>query len=84
VNDSGNSLLPALAGDAFARQLDCWLDGVQGGSALAGSDDGVIAVAMAVAAQRSIESGSPVPLADVLPAGTLPEREPSEVAGGIR
>jgi predicted dehydrogenase len=84
VDDTGSSLLPALASDAFARQLDCWLDGVQGGSPLAGPDDGVLAVAMAVAAQRSIESGSPVPLADVLPAGTLPKQEPSEVVGGVR
>lgn len=85
LDESGTSLLPALAGDAFVRQLDAWLDAIDGGAALAGPADGVLSVAMAVAAERSIASGAPVALADVLPAGALPEPQPTRgVAGGVR
>lgn len=69
VDETGTAALPALAGDAFTRQLDAFLDAVEGGSALAGPAEGVFSVAMAVAAQRSIDTGEPVAIADVLPAG---------------
>jgi predicted dehydrogenase len=69
ADETGTAALPAVAGDAFARQLDAFLDAVEGGSALAGPSDGVFSIAMAVAAQRSIDSGEPVAIADVLPAG---------------
>lgn len=64
--ESGTTALPAIASDAFGRQLAAWLDAIGGGAALAGPDDGVFSVAMAIAADRSIRTGEPVVIADVL------------------
>lgn len=66
-DETGTSTLPALSGDAFGRQLDAWLDAMDGGRPLAGPADGVLSVAMAIAAERSIATGQPVPLTEVLP-----------------
>lgn len=68
--ESGTTALTALASDAFARQLDGWLDAIAGGTALAGPADGVFSVAMAVAADQSIRTGEPVAIADVLGGAT--------------
>lgn len=59
ITETGTSALPADTTDAFQRQLDGWLDAVEGGTALADGEDGVRAVALAEAAQRSIDSGRP-------------------------
>jgi predicted dehydrogenase len=59
VHETGTSAVPADATDGFARQLDGWLDAIEGGTALADGEDGVRAVVMAEAAQRSIDSGKP-------------------------
>lgn len=79
ADENGTWSLPAAAGDAFGLQLDAWLDAIAGGEPLAGPADGVLSVAMAVAADMSIATGQPVRLDDVLPAGTLPT-----TAGGSR
>lgn len=58
VDEAGPSVVTALASDAFARQLDAFVSACQGqGAPLADADDGVLSIAMAEAAQRSIESG---------------------------
>jgi predicted dehydrogenase len=69
ADETGGAGLPAPGGDAFALQLDGFLDAIGGGTPLAGPVDGVFSVAMAVAAQRSIDTGEPVAVADVLPEG---------------
>ncbi len=69
ADESGVSGLPAPGGDAFALQLDGFLDAIAGGAPLAGPADGVFSIAMAVAAQRSIETGAPVAIAELLPEG---------------
>lgn len=59
VDEAGPSVVAALASDAFARQLEAFADACRGGGTpLATADDGVVSIAMAEAAQRSILSGS--------------------------
>jgi predicted dehydrogenase len=60
VDERGTSAVPPVSGSAFARQLDGWLDAIEGGRALADGDDGLFAVAMAEAAAESITTGLPV------------------------
>ncbi|GAB3431195.1 Gfo/Idh/MocA family protein [Flindersiella endophytica] len=55
------------AGGGFVLQLEAWLDGIDGGAALASADDGVLSVALGVAAEQSMLTGQPVRLAEVLP-----------------
>lgn len=56
--ESGLTTVPPASGDAFARQLDAWLDGTP----VASGADGLAAVAMAEAAEESMATGQPVPL----------------------
>lgn len=66
TDESGSGLLPPAGTDGFAVQLGAWLDAMGGAEPLVTPDDGVLAVAMGVAAERSIETGVPVRVADVL------------------
>lgn len=66
ITESGTSLVLPRADNGFAVQLAAWLDSVAGGAAAMTPADAVLAVALGVAAERSIESGVPVPVADVL------------------
>jgi predicted dehydrogenase len=61
-DERGMSALPPTSGSAFARQLDGWLDAIDGGQPIAGGEDGVAAVAMAEAAELSMATGQPVPI----------------------
>jgi predicted dehydrogenase len=64
---SGTSAIAPAATGGFALQLEAWLDGIEGGTTLASADDGVLSVALGVAAEQSMLSGQPVRLAEVLP-----------------
>lgn len=77
VTETGTALLHPQASDGFAVQLDAWLDAVDamdagGAAGSAGTTaamtpaDAVRAVALGVAAERSIERGAPVSVAEVL------------------
>jgi predicted dehydrogenase len=66
VGEGGTTALAAAGGNGFARQLDAWLDAIAGAPPAMPVADAVRAVAMGVAAERSIETGQPVPLADAL------------------
>lgn len=66
VDDRGIGQLLPVEEDGFARQLGGWLDAIDGGTALADGADGVLSVAMGVASERSITSGAPVRLDDLL------------------
>jgi len=72
IDDKGTGLVPAQGRNGFAVQLESWLDAIAGGSPMMATADALSAVALGVAVERSIESGEPVGLADVL-AG--PDRE---------
>jgi predicted dehydrogenase len=63
--EAGLGNLMPVSGDGFARQLDAWLDAVEGGVPIAGGDEGLFAVAMAEAADESMATGQPVPLAGI-------------------
>ena len=65
-SESGASTVPAAGSNGFAVQLESWLDAIAGGQPATSPQDGVLAVAMGVAAERSIASGEPIPLAEVL------------------
>ena len=64
--EDGTTPVPAAGGDGFTAQLDAWLEAIRGAPPLMPHQDAVRAVAMGVAAERSIARGEPVPLADVL------------------
>jgi predicted dehydrogenase len=64
--ESGIGAVPAAGNNGFAVQLESWLDAIAGGQPAVRPEDGVLAVAMGVAAERSIASGEPVVLAEVL------------------
>ncbi|MFI5913070.1 Gfo/Idh/MocA family protein [Dactylosporangium sp. NPDC051541] len=64
--EGGPALVPAAGGNGFAVQLRAWLDSIGGAPPLMPVDDAVLAVAMGVAAERSIATGETVPLAEVL------------------
>ncbi|TDD96774.1 Gfo/Idh/MocA family protein [Jiangella asiatica] len=67
VTESGTALLHPQASDGFAVQLGAWLDAIDGGADAAMTPaDALRAVALGVAAERSIERGEPVSVAEVL------------------
>jgi predicted dehydrogenase len=66
VDERGTAALPAAGPDGFAAQLDAWLAAIRGGPAPVSSEDGIVAVAMAEAAERSLATGNRVLLTDVL------------------
>lgn len=68
VTPSATALLPAAASNGFAVQLDAWLSAIAGAPQLMPPQDAVRAVAMGVAAERSIASGLPVDLMESVPA----------------
>jgi predicted dehydrogenase len=65
-HETGTSLVPAVSRNGFAVQLESWLDTIGGAPPAMPVADAVRAVAMGVAAEKSIASGQPVALADVL------------------
>ena len=66
VTETGTSTLPPQAADGFAVQLGAWLDAIEGAEPAVTPADALRAVALGVAVERSIESGRPVALDDVL------------------
>ncbi|MGI5238324.1 Gfo/Idh/MocA family protein [Dactylosporangium sp. CA-139066] len=64
--EGGPGLVPAAGGNGFVAQLRAWLDAVGGAPPLMPVDDAVLAVAMGVAAERSIATGEAVRIAEVL------------------
>ncbi|MCW3818909.1 Gfo/Idh/MocA family oxidoreductase [Micromonospora sp. DR5-3] len=75
IDERGPGLLPTVASDGFARQLDAWLAALHGTAPPVDGHDGVLAVALGVAAERSIVAGAPVSVADVL--ATEPREVPA-------
>ncbi len=66
MDERGTSALPAAGRNGFAVQLDAWLAAIRGEAAApVTADDGIVAVAMAEAAGRSLSRGDRVLLADV-------------------
>lgn len=66
IDDKGTQVVPAQGANGFAVQLESWLDAIDGGEPVMAAEDALLAVALGVAAERSIASGGPVELADVL------------------
>ncbi|SFP18271.1 Gfo/Idh/MocA family oxidoreductase [Actinomadura madurae] len=66
TDESGTALLPPGGTDGFAAQIAAWADAVTGAPPAVTGADGLLAVAMGVAAERSIASGLPVRVTDVL------------------
>ncbi len=68
ADERGTSHLPAAGSDAFTDQLDAWLSVIRGErpAQVAGGPEATLAVALSVAARRSIATGRPVQVADVL------------------
>lgn len=66
TDERGTALLPPGGADGFAVQLGAWLDAIGGAPPVVTPQDGVLAVAMGVAAEQSIASGAPVRVDDVL------------------
>jgi predicted dehydrogenase len=66
VDESGTGTLAPAGTNGFAVQLGAWLDAIDGAEPLMTPGDGVLAVAMGVAAERSIATGVPVRVDDVL------------------
>lgn len=62
IDERGTALVPIPGSDAFARQLDAWLSG----KPIATGDDGLLAVALGVAVERSIATGQPVDVRESL------------------
>jgi len=61
--EQGAGLVPAAGRDGFAIQLAAWIDAINGAASAMSPKDAVNAVAMGVAAERSIVTGQPVELA---------------------
>jgi predicted dehydrogenase len=61
--EGGPALVPAAGGNGFAVQLRSWLDTIAGAPPLMPVAEAVRAVAMGVAAERSITTGRPVEVA---------------------
>lgn len=61
--EQGAGLVPAAGRDGFAVQLTAWIDAINGAAAAMSPAEAVNAVAMGVAAERSIVTGQPVELA---------------------
>jgi predicted dehydrogenase len=68
LSERGYTQLAAPGSNGFAVQLGAWLDAIAGHAPAMPVEDAVLAVAMGVAAERSIAEGRPVPLAEVDPA----------------
>ncbi|MDN3359174.1 Gfo/Idh/MocA family oxidoreductase [Actinomadura sp. DC4] len=66
VDESGTGTLAPAGTNGFAVQLGAWIEAIGGAEPLMTPDDGVLAVAMGVAAERSIATGVPVRIDDVL------------------
>ncbi|GGV40912.1 inositol 2-dehydrogenase [Actinomadura cremea] len=66
TDESGTALLPPAGTDGFATQMAAWADAVTGAPATVTGADGLLAVGMGVAAERSIATGLPVRVDDVL------------------
>ncbi|MGH3240957.1 MAG: Gfo/Idh/MocA family protein, partial [Spirillospora sp.] len=66
TDETGTALLPPGGSDGFAAQISAWADAVGGARPAVTGADGLLAVAMGVAAQRSIATGLPVRVADIL------------------
>lgn len=66
ITESGIGLVPTLARNGFAIQLEAWLDALSGGTATMSTADAVRAVALGVASEESIRTGVPIELAAVL------------------
>ena len=64
--ENGTGLIPAAGRNAFAVQMESWLDAIDGGTPVMSVADGIRAVAMGVAVENSLASGAPVRMADVL------------------
>ncbi|TDD96419.1 Gfo/Idh/MocA family protein [Actinomadura rubrisoli] len=81
IDEHGAGTLPGPQNDGFLDQFDAWHIAIRGGPSAVSGPDGVLAVALGVAAERSIATGQPVELADVLG----DPGEPSELAesGGL-
>lgn len=60
VDERGPGLLATAGSDGFAVQLDAWFSAVRGGKPAVSGVDGLLAVAMGEAAERSISLGKPV------------------------
>jgi len=63
--EQGVGLVPAAGRDGFAVQLTAWIDAINGAAAAMSPADAVNAVAMGVAAERSIVTGQPVEIASL-------------------
>lgn len=64
--EDGLQLVPAAGSDGFATQLAGWLAAIGGAAPVVSPSDAVQAVAMAVAAERSMARGEPVEIAEVM------------------
>ena len=58
--ERGTELVPAVAGDGFARQLDAWIRAIGGELSAVSTADAVRAVALGVAVEESIATGRAV------------------------
>ncbi|WP_163506642.1 Gfo/Idh/MocA family protein [Fodinicola acaciae] len=65
VDERGPGLLATAGTDGFAAQLDAWFSAVRGEKPAVSGLDGLLAVAMGEAAERSISLGAPVSLEEV-------------------
>lgn len=65
LSERGFSQVPAPGGNGFAVQLAAWLDTIAGREPAMPVRDAVLAVAMGVAAERSMALGRPVSLAEL-------------------
>ena len=66
TDESGTALLPPGGADGFAAQMAAWAEAIGGGPPAVTGADGLLAVAMGIAAERSIATGDPVRIDDVL------------------
>jgi predicted dehydrogenase len=71
IDDKGTAVVAAQGANGFAVQLESWLDAIEGGLPMMTAEDALLAVALGVAVERSIESGKRVELADVLGGASL-------------
>lgn len=65
VDEAGTHPLPPAGSEGFTAQLGGWIAAIEGGPQPVTGGDGALAVALGVAAERSIATGVPVRVADV-------------------
>lgn len=70
VTEAGTSLVPPAARNGFVVQLEAWLAAIAGEPAAMSPAEAVQAVALGVAAERSIELGQPVSIVEVMEGAT--------------